>query len=250
MLKKFIPHGSFGIAVVQVFIGTSLYAGETSQDPFALLKKATTLLQSSEYISAKGNASTDVIDDEELKVQRNFSLEVVVQRPNKIYTIKAGDENQKSFFDGSMFTVLNTEKNVYAQKDINGTIDDLVLSLEQENISAPLADLLLSNFYELLEDATRSAKYLGETTILGQSCSHLAFRTSEIDWQVWIAMGEQATICRSLITSKRIAGAPQYEVTFQSWNFGDQIDENIFQFSIPQDAMEVEFIPGQLGFNE
>ena len=65
----------------------------------------------------------------------------------------------------------------------------------------PGADLLLSNVYdELMRDVT-DVKDLGSGVIGGTECDHLAFRTKEVDWQIWIAQGEKPYPCRYVITS-------------------------------------------------
>ena len=71
-----------------------------------------------------------------------------------------------------------------------GTIDQLVDVLRDKyHRPLPAADLLMSDPYkELMPDVT-DAKDLGSGVIHGVECDHLAFRTKEVDWQIWIAQG-------------------------------------------------------------
>jgi hypothetical protein len=51
-------------------------------------------------------------------------------------------------------------------------------------------------------------KDLGSGVIHGVECDHLAFRTKEVDWQIWIGQGARPYPCRYVITSKKVTGWP------------------------------------------
>jgi hypothetical protein len=53
-------------------------------------------------------------------------------------------------------------------------------------------------------------KDLGSGVIGGVECNHLAFRTPDVDWQIWIAQGDRPYPCLYVITSPKVAGYPQY----------------------------------------
>ena len=247
MLKKLLSIGAFSSSVALMVPLGSLHASEP--DAMQILKSATDLIESSQSISVQGIATADQIDDD-IMIQKNFTLEVMLQRPDKIMTRRTGDENQQSYFNGNTLTVVNTKKNLYGQKDAMGNLDDLVNELQNTNISAPLADLILTNFYELASKAIKTSKYIGVSDIGGQSCHHLSFKTSDVDWQVWVATGDVPTLCRSLITSSLLAGAPQYQVTFSNWQLNMQTDVNMFEFTPPEGASRVELTPEDLQLND
>ena len=74
---------------------------------------------------------------------------------------------------------------------LSGTIDHLVDELRDKyHRPVPGADLLLSNVYEQLMPGVTNVKDLGSGVIGGIECDHLAFRTEEVDWQIWIAQGD------------------------------------------------------------
>ena len=72
----------------------------------------------------------------------------------------------------------------------------------------PGADLLMSNVYDRLMPEVADAKDLGSGVIAGVECDHLAFRTKDVDWQIWIAQGSQPYPCRYVITSTQVNRAP------------------------------------------
>ncbi len=82
--------------------------------------------------------------------------------------------------------------NVFTQVEIPGTVDHLIDELKDTyNRPLPAADLLLSNSYDVLMQGVMDVKDLGSGVIGGEECDSLAFRTEEVDWQIWIAHGDK-----------------------------------------------------------
>jgi hypothetical protein len=96
---------------------------------------------------------------------------------------------------------------------------------------APGADLLLSNVNDKLMDTVINVKDLGSGVIGGVECDHLAFRTKDVDWQIWIAQGSRPYPCRYVITSVKVAQAPQYGITIRNWKTGDEVGASDFTFT-------------------
>ena len=104
----------------------------------------------------------------------------------------------------------------------------------------PGADLLLSRLYEELTADVVDAKHIGEGVIDGVECQHLAFRSAELDWQIWIEIGARPIPRKYVITSKHLAGAPQYTLRIKEWNADAPTGEDAFVFKAPADAKQVE----------
>ena len=91
-------------------------------------------------------------------------------------------------FDGKALTLLGKKPNLYAQIEAPGTIDKLVDVLRNKyHRPVPAADLLMADPYEELMPHVTDAKDLGSGITHSVECDHLAFRTKEVDWQIWIA---------------------------------------------------------------
>jgi hypothetical protein len=71
-------------------------------------------------------------------------------------------------------------------------------------------------------------------------CDFLAFRTEEVDWQIWIAQGDQPYPCRYVITSKKIADGPQYSIQIRDWKTGGQVASDDFAFNNPTNAEKID----------
>jgi hypothetical protein len=69
-------------------------------------------------------------------------------------------------------------------------------------------DLLQSNVYDALMSQVIDTKDLGCSLIGGVEYDHLAFRTDEVDWQVWMARGARPYPCQYASTSKLADDGP------------------------------------------
>ena len=87
---------------------------------------------------------------------------------------------------------------------------------------------------------TDSGKYWGTTFIGGVECHYLFFRAKEVDWQIWIATGDKPLPIKYVITSKLLAGAPQYAVRTSKWNTSLQVNASQFTFTPPAASKKLE----------
>ena len=107
---------------------------------------------------------------------------------------------------------------------VSGTIDQLVDVLRDKyHRPLPAADLLMSNPYDQLMPGVIDVKDLGSGVIHGIECDHLAFRTDDFDWQIWIAQGDRPYPVRYLITSSKVAGSPAYTIDVTDWKTGAEV---------------------------
>ena len=111
---------------------------------------------------------------------------------------------------------------------------------DKHNRPLPGADLLLSNVYDQLMPDVMEVRDLGSGVIGGTECDHLAFRSKEVDWQIWIAQGDRPSPCRYVITSKLVADGPQYSVQLRNWKTGGEVASDDFSFKAPADAKKVD----------
>jgi hypothetical protein len=91
-----------------------------------------------------------------------------------------------------------------------------------------------------------------QETVGGKSAEHLAARTDDLDFQVWIASGDEPVPLRVVLTYKRETGQPQFSATMSDWNFHPKIDPSTFTFVPPAGAESVAFMvpaPGKAGGN-
>jgi hypothetical protein len=171
---------------------------------------------------------------------------VILNRPDKIRAARTGGFSSVELtFDGKTLTLVGKNANVYAQIEVPGTIDHLIDELRNTyHRPVPAADLLMSDVFNQLMPLVIDTKDLGSGVIRGVECDHLAFRTKEVDWQIWIAQGDRPYPCRYVITSAKVAGMPQYTIDVRSWKTGDEVSSDGFVPQLPANAKQLK--PGEL----
>lgn len=215
-------------------------AGE--EEAKVLLKAMSDYLAAQKTISLTYDNSFEVVSKDKQKLQVVASGKLDLSRPDKLRaTRKGGFANVEMVFDGKSFTILGKDANVYAQVEVPGTVDQMVDQVRDNfHKSIPGADLLLANVYdELMRDVVK-VKDLGSGVIGGKECDHLAFRTKELDWQIWIAQGDRPYPCRYIITTTGVDMAPQYTLDVREWRIGDEVAAVDFSFKAPKGAKKLD----------
>ena len=172
---------------------------------------------------------------------------LTLNRPDKLHATRTGREfaNVELVYDGKTLTMLGKNANAFAKAEEPGTIDQLVDVLRKKyDRPVPAADLLMSDPYKELMPLVVDAKDLGSGVIRGVECDHLAFRTDEVDWQIWIAQGDRPYPCRYVITSPKVKGSPQYTIDVRDWKTGAEVASDSFSLTVPQGAKELK--PGDV----
>ncbi len=223
-------------------LGTSSGVRADEADAKMLLKSMSDFLAAQKALSFAYDATLEVVTKDEQKLALASSGNVTLNRPDKIHTTRSGGfADVELSFDGKTVTLLGKNLNIYAQREIPGTVDHLVDELrEKHNRPLPAADLLLSDSYDALMQDVVDVKDLGSGVIGGVECDYLAFRKKDVDYQIWIAQGERPYPCRYVITSKLIASGPQYTIQTRDWKTGNEVAATDFSFKNPTSAKKVD----------
>jgi hypothetical protein len=210
-------------------------------------------MASQKAISFAYDSILEVVTKDHQKIALASSGTIALRRPNKVRATRFGGfADVEMLFDAKTLTLLGKNANLYAQIEIPGTIDHLIDELkDKHNRPLPAADLLMADVYSQLMPGVIDIKDLGSGVIGGIECDHLAFRTKEVDWQIWIAHGDRPYPCRYVITSKLIAGGPQYSIQVRDWKTGDEVAADDFAFENktkakkidPKDISEMDELP-------
>jgi hypothetical protein len=227
---------------VMLAAGMALAASANAQEPNKLLKAMSDYMAAQTAISFNFDTNLEVVTKESQKILLASSGTIDLRRPNKIRVARTGGfADVEIIFDGKMLTVVGKNANVYAQVEIPGTLDHLVDELRDTyHRPVPGADLLLSDVYGQLLPEVTDAKDLGSGVIGGKECDHLAFRTKDVDWQIWIAQGSQPYPCRYVITAKGVDQAPQYSVQIRDWKTGNEVKPGDFTFTNSTNAQKID----------
>jgi hypothetical protein len=230
------------LVVLMLGVGAPLHANAAEAEARALVEAMSGYMAAQQSLSFAYDADLEVVTTGGERLTLASSGAVTLNRPDKIRASRTGGFARiESVFDGKTLSLLGKNANVYVQVEIPGTIGHLIDELKDKyNRPLPAADLLLMNAHEHLMRGVVEIKDLGSGVIGGTECDHLAFRTEEVDWQIWIAQGDRPYPCRYVITSKLIAGSPQYSVQIRDWKAGDAVASDAFRFVAPTGAMKVD----------
>ncbi len=212
---------------------------DKSADAVKTLKAMSDYLAAQKTFSVKFDSDVEVITSELQKVQFTSSGQIQLSRPDKVHATRTGGYTDvEVVFDGKLLTVNGKEKNIFAQIEAPGSVDQLINMLRDKySVAAPGGDLLLSrSFDEMMADVI-DAKDIGRGVVDGVECEHLAFRNADTDWQIWIELGARPIPRKYVITTKAVTGMPQYTLRITGWQA--DVPADAFAFKPSQGAKKV-----------
>ena len=231
------------LAMVGMAATASISAGR-ADEAFAKsqLKAMSDYLGAQKAMSFDYDVNLELVSKQQQKIGLASSGTLTLDRPDKFHLTRTGGfANVEMVFDGKTLTLLGKNTNLYTQLEAPGTIDQLEDVLRNKyHRPVPAADLLISDPYKELMAEVNDAKDLGSGVIHGVECDHLAFRTKEVDWQIWIAQGARPYPCRYVITSKKVTGWPQYTLDTWGWKTGPEVSPDSFKLEIPANAKKLK----------
>lgn len=237
-----------GLALASTTGGLRASADATTQrvDPRAdeWLRKMSTNLSRTKTFQFDANHITEIVTKDKQNLQILAESSVSVQRPNKLRSDRSGPLADATFYyDGNNVTVYGKRANLYATAKAPGSLDETIdFTRDRLSLDAAAADLLYSDPYAALMEDVVSGAYVDEEPIGDRLCHHLAYRGNATDWQIWIEDSPQALPCRFEITSKRVAGAPEYAVEISNWRTEPALPAETFVFTPPPESGKIDFM--------
>ena len=209
-----------------------------------LLRRMSDYLAGRQQFTLKAESSLEAVLASGQKLQYDSPATLMVSRPNKLRAHRKGDiANQEFFYDGKTLTLYSPRENVYATAAAPPTLDEtLDFAREKLDIIAPAAELLYKNAAERMLKESSSGFVVGPSVVGGVKCTHLAFRGSEVDWQIWIEDGDKPLPRKFILTSKKVAGEPEFTVLIRSWDVASKLTNQEFSFTPPKGAKKIEFL--------
>jgi hypothetical protein len=211
-------------------------------DAARILKAMADYTAGQKSISATFDSDIEVITPELQKLQFTSSGQMRLDRPDKLRIKRTGGYTDVDMvFDGKVLSLYGNNAKSYVQADLAGTVDQLIDLLQSTSGGAmPGTDLLLTNSFDELMANVIDARHIGQGVIDGVECEHLAFRGADTDWQIWIESGARPIPRKYVITSKTLAGAPQYSLKIKDWKTDVPADADAFVFKPPADAKKAD----------
>ena len=212
----------------------------------SILKNMSEYLAHTERYSVTIRDGYDVVQESGHKIDFGEFRIVAVSRFDRLRIEVVRSDGQKDLvsFDGKDMTIYTTNHDIYAASSRQGTLDQAIkYALDDLKIRMPLALMFLSTLPSELDNIGVSADYVEKTTITDVPCDHLAVRTAGgVDFQVWIAQGDEPLPKRIVITYKDENGQPQFSADFSNWNLAPDISDALFAFTPPNGAERIQFL--------
>lgn len=207
-----------------------------------LLKKMSDTLDQSKTLSFKARSIVPRKSPGGIWISLAGSSRVIREGHSKLFDETRGDFFPYDFyFDGNKITAFAPGRNLYAEKNAPGTIDDLIERIcHEEGKVFPYADILISNPYEILTAGLLGALFVGQSTLAGVKTNHLAFSNPGVDWQIWIGADDNLPrlVNATYLTHSK---EPSYTVEFTDWKVNEPVPPETFVFANTSNAAKVEF---------
>lgn len=211
-------------------------------EALAILKSMSDYLAGLTSLHVTTDSDIEVITPMLEKIQFASSGDVVMARPGKVrITRQGGYADMMLTYDGKTVLLADVAGKRHATMALEGSVTDLVDATHaMPGAGMPGADLLLPDVFARLSADVIEAKHVGVGVVGGTECEHLAFRNADTDWQLWVRTGDAPAPCKLVITSKAVAGAPQYTLTVRSFEANAAVSDDQFATAAPDGSTEVK----------
>ncbi len=229
-----------GLALAMVAPSASRAQGNVDADARGVLSAMSAYLGGLRSFSVNYEAVDEVITTEGQKLQFIHSGNLLVQRPNRLHAVRQGAGGTADVvLDGQAVALSARGGNAYLRLPA-ASIEAAVEAVQRLGFDVPAADLLADQPLAGATTDVTSGVHVGMTFIGGAEVHQLAFRGAEVDWQIWVTTGDRPLPVRFVITSKTVAGGPQYTLELRNWNAAPAVDAARFTFTPPAGARQLE----------
>lgn len=259
MHNEIVAHRSFmKVWTIAVFVAVTFCCGavavamENAPATVSQKEARAILLRMAEFMAKTGRYSVSVRDSYDVyqksgqKIEFSEKRTITVVRPNRlrIDVEESSGERQLLLFDGKELTVATPNRNVYARTPQPGAIDDAItFVIAGLGMKVPFSVLLQTTAAQELDRKTQTIGYVEKTTIFGAPAHHLAGRTADVDYQIWIADCDQPLPQRLVLTYRKEKGQPQFRAQFSDWNLAAETHASRFEFVPPAGMHKIAFLP-------
>ena len=242
----------FNIILIVIAIAPQLGFGqsaaksesETFTEAKEILQNMSNFLSSADKFSFNANMAEDRQYDKDYYIQSVVTSEVTIKRPDKVYADIKGDFNHKRYwYDGKSITLLTIPANFYATAKATGNIDVMTnFVYENFGVHIPLVALAYKNPFEVLTEGVTDGYYTGLQTVEGMLCHHLLFIEEDAVWEIWIKDGPVPVPVKYVIKYTLDDMEYRFSATIENWDFNGFAPDEMFNFTPPSGASEIEFI--------
>jgi hypothetical protein len=209
-----------------------------------LLTKTCAALGSADAFSFHAEVLFDQVLPSAVKVQYAGSIDFAVQRPNELAIDFHSDLGGKQlWYQNSTLTIFDRPHMMYANLTTPNSIDGMLDQVaESHKLRLPLSNLAYSDPCVRIQKQIIFGTYIGVNDVNGVDCDHLAFSSSKIDLQLWLARSGRKVPRKIVINYRTEPGSPEYIAVLSDWKFPKQIPDAHFRRQLPNHAQRIEFL--------
>ena len=213
--------------------------------PEGILSRASEFLAELPGFQVSIRCNYDAIQPDGQRIEFGELRNIMIQRPNRMSAevLRSDGDLDLLLYDGQALTAYKTADNVYARVEHAGSVDSAIIYLVRDlQIRFPLARLLLTSLPELVEQQAESVSLVEVNQLYEVSVDHLAVRTADVDFQIWVDQGDKPLPRRVVITYKNDPGQPQFRADFFDWDLSPEIAAETFILTPADGAEEILFL--------
>ncbi len=239
------------VAIVGLVAAIGLPGSAVSVSPDAninpralyLLGEMSRRLAATEQVTVHVEAIIENVDEVGFKLRVGRSMDIALRRPDRLAIQTQGEEGRSGFrYDGSTATIYHIDLESYSVVETGQTVDaTLDLLRDEYGYALPLADLIHGDPEAALLEGATDGYHLGRSTVDGIACNHIAFRQPGVDWDLWVEDSIWAYPRKFVVTYTEVEGSPQYTATFSNWDYGAGLNDEMFEFVPPPEALKIRW---------
>jgi hypothetical protein len=210
-----------------------------------LIRKMGDTLRGSQAFSFTVAESHERVRRNGEKVPYTLNREVVVRRPNRLWTHVTGSDERdvKVTYDGKSITIVGDKNKVHATMPAKPTLDEtLDFVQDRYDIPMPIADFLYSSPQESFEDKQAKGGWVKRTEVSGRQCEEVAYSMEAVDFTLSVTSNEPTLPCQLQIVYKTRPSRPVTRLTFSNWNLNAQPQDAQFVAHVPQGYEQIPVI--------
>ncbi len=212
-------------------------------DVVTSIRRCADFLAAQENISVQADVAYEVLQPNGQMLEFGGTRDFLIRRPDRLRfeAVNRDGNVTQFFFDGNSISIDKPNEDAYVRIERPGTyyaaMDYLV-----DDLGAPSAldDFFSENLAEGVETKIVSGFFVQRVMLDDHVCEQLAWRTKDVDVQLWVREGEEAVPCRVVITYVNFEGHPQFSADFHDWDFAPDVDDELFTFIPPESAEQLQ----------
>lgn len=237
-----------GLPIVALLAASTLAAPAAAQqlsidqNAVSAAQKMKAYLHSLQSFEVRADATAEDVLDNGLKVQLTNRVRYEYRAPDKLFAEWQSDRQlRRLYYDGRKLTLVSPLVGYYASTDQTGSVAEVLQRISQKyGVVFPLPDLFLWAWSTEPAKNVTAAMSVGPAMIVKAPTDQYLFRQGDVDWQIWIARGQQPLPRKLVITDRTDPSRPTYSALLQ-WNPGVALPDDHFTFTPPASSQKIEF---------